>query len=149
MVMNDTVKDFRIKTQKNYYLYFFTVTIISAIALTIIQITKPSLFLAILIFLLIESYFVLRRQVVEVFINDDEISLEYFQFLKKICTSSSIKNVKITRNYEVSNVTGNKRATLKILIKGKRFSVDVLDGFDEDDLLLLYDFFAKRSKNGT
>ena len=96
--------------------------------------------MAISLFVLIESYFIFRKQVVTLYIHDDEF-FRIFQFLKKhSCSSSISSDVKITKEYEVSNVNGLKKFTLKITIKGKRFSVNMLDGFDEQDLISFYEF---------
>ncbi|HEY5367859.1 MAG TPA: hypothetical protein VIJ75_02615 [Hanamia sp.] len=142
--MNSEIKEYQINTTKNYYSYFFIVTIISASAIALIQISRPSLFLGISLFLLVESYFFFRKQTVSLTIHEDEISLTYFQFLKSKFIFSDISKVKITKDYKTSNVSGIKRVTLTLIIKGKSFSIDLLDGFDEEDLISFYEFYLNK-----
>jgi len=126
--MNTASNDYQINTTKNYYSYFFIVTIISASAIALIQISRPSLVLSIVFFLLIESYFFFRKQIVSLLIHEGEITIIYFQFLKKITLSSNLKKVKITTESQISYGSSIKKFTLLIKIKEKKFLLIYLMG---------------------
>lgn len=83
--MNEIIENNRVHTEKNYYQNFIVKTSILLVVIIIIQIPRPpSIYGSLIMFLLFESYFLFRRQVSNISIQDDIIFIEYFVCLKKI-----------------------------------------------------------------
>lgn len=148
-LMNSEINTYQINTTKNYYLYFLAITIITVIVIALIQISKPSLTLAIGFFFIIEAYFFFRKQTVSLRIAEDEISVVYFQFLKKHIVSSNLNKVQMTKDYEISFRSSIKKFTLTIIINGKKFVINLHEGYNEEDLMSFYEFYLnKKEKKG-
>lgn len=82
--MNEIIENNSVHTEKNYYRNFIAKTSILLIVVIIIQIPRPSIYGSLIVFFLFESYFLFRRQVGNILIQDDVIFIEYFVRLKKI-----------------------------------------------------------------
>lgn len=98
-------------------------------------------------FLLFESYFLFRRQVSNISIQDDIIFIEYFVCLKKNKLSSKILDAKLKTGFEASYRSSSKKFTLYIWIKNIKFSINRLDAFNENELMSFYKFYLAKSED--
>lgn len=135
-----------IHTKKNYYFNLFLSVFILAILLIIVEVIRPSsLIVAISLFLFFTGYFFTEKRVEGLVVEGDKIMLTYFQFLKRFILSSELSSVKISNHSEISYRSPQKKFTLSISINGKKFKINTLDGFNEDDLISLYKFYSSHT----
>jgi hypothetical protein len=144
--MNSEINNYQINTTRNYYLYFLTITIITVIVIALIEISKPSLILGIGFFFIIEAYFFFRKHTVSLRIVEDDISVVYFQFLKKHIVSSNLNMVQITKDYNISFRSSIKKFTLTIIVNGKKFVINLHEGYNEQDLISFYEYYLNRKE---
>ena len=132
-----------IQTKRNYYLIFFIAVFILAIIGAILEIFRPSsLIVTISLFLFFSGYFFIEKKVESLVIEGDKITITYFQFLKRFTLSSGLSNVQISNHSEISYRSPRKKFTLSVKINHKKFNINILDGFNEDDLISFYKFYS-------
>jgi hypothetical protein len=144
--MNEILRKYRIDAKNNYYTKFAVLTGVLFICATILQLVQhSSLLLSLFLFAFFESFFLFKKQIISVSIEENIISIIYFQYLKKFSISSKIDEAKINKHFNTSLRSPEKKVTLSIIINNKKFEINKLDNFDEDDLTEFYDFFMSMS----
>jgi hypothetical protein len=132
-----------------YLPYMIKITIIILLAILMIQVFRPvPLFITLSLFAFFELYFIVRPRLIAIKIESMTIKLTYYQYLKKNEIISNIDNCKIKKGYEISFRSSEKKFTLYVKMKNKKFEVNRLIGFDGEELEEFYESYLKNLHGG-